>query len=178
MDAHLEVTTPETAEDFAQQLIEDEIVNWITGRDGVVAIAFSAHGYPNPWAALKPATIKDKVRKGYSPQADQTRTGKLQTDALNPAITREPGALTFTIPAGTNPYAAAHQYGSMGTQTRQYHATLKAIRRRRSTRNVVRAEVSIGQQMPARPPLPAPSPEWCAHFAQELVGKLLKLEGF
>lgn len=178
MDMSLEVQSPETQEGFAEQFLHDEIVNWITGHDGVIAIAFSAHGYPDPWAPLRPSTIRDKVSKGYSAEADQTRTGKLQADALGAAVSEEAGRTTFTIPQGQNEYAAAHQYGSMGTQLRRYRATLKAISRRRGSKKIVREEVSIGYQMPPRPPLPTPSPEWCAQFAGELMAKLLRLEGF
>lgn len=86
---------------------------WFTGPDGPVKKNWDMGGYPAPWAALALSTIREKLRLGYAGVADQTRTGKLESDARNPAlVTFSPDSVTLTIPMTQNRYAAAHQYGA------------------------------------------------------------------
>ena len=110
MEAHLEVNGPEVAADDTRTKVQDRIVEWIIGERGIVADAFRMEGYPLPWKPIKHSTELDKIRHGYNPWADQTRTGALQRAARNPGIFRGPGVVVFVV-TGVG-FAGFHQTGT------------------------------------------------------------------
>jgi hypothetical protein len=156
--------------------IARHVENWITGEDGLVQKNWDMGGWPQPWAALKPATIREKARLGFNPTADQTRSGKLELMARGPAsVVADESQIRVAITQGQCAYAAAHQYGSMGTQRRQLTATLKAMRRRKKTSS---QPVKIGMQMPARPPYQSPTGQECLKEVSALAHGIMKEAGF
>jgi hypothetical protein len=149
VDYRVEGLPPPLPADQAEVLLGDHIRRWYCGEGGeggLVGRTFSAHGWPTPWAALKPATAREKARLGYNPWQDQRRTGALQDAAQHPTIGRGPGWIVFIIYPGQNNYAGPHQYGTA--------------------------------HMPARPPLPQPTPEDCAGEAQQLAHVLFRARGW
>jgi hypothetical protein len=112
MGYHTEVNAPSPPAAEIDQLIQDRLIAWMCEEGGLVSLTFSIMGYPNPWAALKPSTVRDKLSRGYNPFQDQRRTGKLQADAMNPTIGRGPGYVSFIIYTGQNNYAGFHQWGT------------------------------------------------------------------
>jgi phage gpG-like protein len=148
------------------------ILAWIVGAGGVVEKNWARRGWPNAWPALKASTVKDKTRKGYSGEADQTRTGKLQADARNPQIVEATDTYCrVAIPQSQNAYAAAHQFGVV----RQWKAPAGKALRHPSREKMFGAHG--GGVMPARPVYQV-SEDDLQNMANALAHDLLRSEGF
>jgi hypothetical protein len=149
------------------------IQNWVLGPDGLVQRNWDMGGWPKPWHALAPSTVADKMRKGFNPTADQTRSGKLELDARDPGIkTSNETELRLAIPSGQNEYAAAHQYGVSKFKSAPHG---KALKHKQSRDRFGRQGTSI---MPARPPYQSPTPAECQKEAAALAHGILKEAGF
>lgn len=89
------------------------VKKWLFGKTGVVDTNWKVRGRPTPWAQLSPATAAGKIRSGYSPVADQIRTGKLYRAAMNPDVqVKNPKYFFASIPRAQNKYAGYHQQGT------------------------------------------------------------------
>jgi hypothetical protein len=167
MDAEARVTLgPRVPFDVVEHLWD-----WVCGEDGLVQRNWDMSGWPKGWAPLAASTARQKARLGYSPTADQTRTGKLESDARQAVLQNAYSSVRIYIPAGVNEYAAAHQFGVSHYSKAPHGKALK-----HKTRREMFGRPGAGI-MPAREVFQSPTAAECKKEAEAIARGLLKEAG-
>lgn len=98
----------EALQDFAPVL--DDFARTLTAGEKA---GFASQGafYGEEWAPLAPATVKDRLRKGYGPNAPLVRTGAL-ADSIGEAVSLTPDSVQVGVDTAAVPYASFLQGGT------------------------------------------------------------------